>query len=83
MRTESGREIVSSRGIFILKRFFADWVVVSFWQYSSGANFSYIFFWGKFLGGNAAENFLPKNVGKKMEFSAEKVLKKSLFQEIP
>jgi hypothetical protein len=32
------------------------------------------FFWGNF-GENSAEIFPPKNVGKKMEFSAEKVLK--------
>jgi hypothetical protein len=30
---------------------------------------------GENFGENSAENFPPKNVGKKMEFSAEKVLK--------
>jgi hypothetical protein len=47
MRTESGREIVSSRGIFILKRFFADWVVVFFGHffenYSSSPYFRSVF----------------------------------------
>jgi hypothetical protein len=38
------------------------------------ADFSYIFFRGKFRG-NFHGKFSTKNVGKKMEFSAEKVLK--------
>jgi hypothetical protein len=36
-----------------------------------GADFSYIFF-GENFGENSAENFPTKNVGEKMEFSAEK-----------
>jgi hypothetical protein len=47
-----------------------------------GANFSYIFC-GKILGENSAEIFPPKNGKRKLEFSAEKVLKNKFPQEIP
>jgi hypothetical protein len=44
--------------------------------------FSFIFS-GENSAENFAENFPPENVGKKIEFSAEKVLKNRFFQEIP
>jgi hypothetical protein len=57
---------------YILGNFFTD---------SSGADFSYIFS-GENFGGNSAENFPPKMLGKNGIFGG-KSFEKLFFQEIP
>jgi hypothetical protein len=43
-------------------------------EIAPGADFSYIFFWGKFRG-KIPRKICPRKSWEKMEFSAEKVLK--------
>jgi hypothetical protein len=57
-------------------------LTVNLMNHHPGADFSYILS-GENFGENSAENFPPKMLGKKIEFSTGKFFEKSFFQEIP